>query len=121
MIILSVGVANRGHLRPFSVPESLRYPAPCIRERGEEAGAVPAATAATTVVDRPIMPSVKTGHGVSRLSDARNSRASSTPTGGEDEQEKEILRASASAYALLRTVQINISKLPSCQLFIKDN
>lgn len=123
MIILSVGVANRGHLRPFSVPESLRYPAPCIRERGEEAGAVPTAAAATTVVDRPIMPSVKTGHGVSRLSDARNSRASSTPTGGEDEQtaEKEILRASASAYALLRTVQMNISKLPSCQLFINDN
>lgn len=26
--------------------------------------------------DRPIMPFVKTGHGVSRLSDARNSRAS---------------------------------------------
>jgi len=28
------------------------------------------------VADRPIMPFVKTGHGVSRLSDARNSRAS---------------------------------------------
>lgn len=69
MIIFSVGVANRGHLRPFSVGV-----VPLSGTLSTAQGAM--ATAAAAVADRPIMPFVKTGHGVSRLSDARNSRAS---------------------------------------------